>query len=354
MTRFAELTTTGIGGEIAHFVEATSREELIEAAREAFANESEEAPVLVLGGGSNLLVSDDPYAGTVIRTATRGIEFGEPDADGHVLVVAEAGEPWAVLVDATVAKGLSGIEALAGIPGATGAAPVQNIGAYGQELSSSLRRIEFLDAETGEVSWLDAAELKLAYRTSRLKRGELRGAVLRVELALDAAREDGLGAPIAFPQLAKALGAEPGDRRSVQEVRDAVVSLRASKGMVLDPDDLDTRSSGSFFTNPVISTEAARELPAEAPKFPAGESEEGVKLTKLSAAWLIEHSGVPKGYQLPNSRASISTKHTLAITNRGGAAAEEIAELARYVQARVRSEFGVDLRPEPVVIGLDI
>lgn len=354
MTRFAELTTTRIGGEIRDFVDATTRDELIASARSTFERESEDAPVLILGSGSNLLVSDEPYPGTVIRTATRGVSFGEADAEGRVLVVAEAGEPWAELVDQTVDHGLTGIEALAGIPGTSGAAPVQNIGAYGQELSSSLRRIEFLDAATRELAWMDASELDLAYRTSRLKRGELRGVVTRIELELRAVGDDGLGDAIAFPQLAKALGVSLGESRPIREVRDAVVALRASKGMVLDERDLDTRSSGSFFTNPVISAESARDLPAEAPRFPAGESEDGIPLVKLSAAWLIEHSGVPKGYALPNSRASISTKHTLAITNRGDAQAEEIAELARYVQARVRSEFGVDLRPEPVVIGLDI
>lgn len=354
MTRLAELTTTGIGGEAPDFREPATRDELLAVAADAFARETPEEPVLILGGGSNLLVSDDPVPGPVIRVATRGVEVGEPDAEGRVLVVAEAGEPWAGLVDFVVAKGLAGIEALAGIPGTVGAAPVQNIGAYGQELSSVLTRVEHLDAGTGEASWLDADELELEYRTSLLKRGELRGVVTRVELALRQVAHDGLGEPVAYAQLAKALGVELGTPVPLADARDAVVGLRASKGMVLDASDPDTRSSGSFFTNPVISREAARELPMDAPRYPAPDAEDGAKRVKLSAAWLIERSGVPKGFALPHSRAAISSKHTLAITNRGGASAEEIAELARYVQARVRSEFGVDLRPEPVVIGLDI
>lgn len=352
MTRFAELTTTGVGGEIATYLAPASRDELVAAARAAYDSEHDEAPVLILGGGSNLIASDDPFPGTVIRTVTRGMEFSPAGEDGRVLVVAEAGEPWVSLVDASVARGLAGIEALAGIPGCVGAAPVQNIGAYGQEVSSTLTRIELLDAESGELRWLAAEELELEYRTSLLKRGELRGLVTRVELAL---RDlGGQSEPVAFAQLAKALGAELGEQRPVQEIRDAVVALRASKGMVLDAADPDTRSSGSFFTNPVVTSEFARNLPAGAPRFPAGTAEDGRALTKLSAAWLIEHAGLAKGFALPRSRASLSTKHTLALTNRGGASAEEIAELARFVAARVRSEFGVDLRPEPIVLGLDI
>ncbi|CAG7844658.1 UDP-N-acetylenolpyruvoylglucosamine reductase [Pseudoclavibacter triregionum] len=354
MTRLAELTTTGIGGEAASFAEPATRDELVAVAREAFAAQTDEAPVLIVGGGSNLLVSDGPVSGAVIRVATRGVEFGEPDASGRTLVVAEAGEPWAALVDACVDRGLAGIEALAGIPGTAGAAPVQNIGAYGQELASVLTRIELLDAEDGSLEWIDADDLDLAYRTSRLKRGELRGLVTRIELALRDVSADGIGEPVQYGQLASALGVELGERVPLREARDAVVALRRSKGMVLDPGDPDTRSTGSFFTNPVVSQEFARAMPEDMPRYPAPEAEDGTKLVKLSAAWLIDHAGVKKGFALPGSKAAVSSKHTLAITNRGGATAEEIAELARFIGARVRSEYGVDLRPEPVVIGLDI
>lgn len=348
MTTFAELTTTQVSDATAQLVAPTTRDALAtEYLRLVDAGE----PFLVIGGGSNTIVADAGFHGEVLHVCTRGITV-EEDAE-QVLVTAEAGESWSELVDRTVADGLSGIEALAGIPGTVGAAPVQNIGAYGQELADVLERIEVVAADTGEVRWVAANELGLGYRTSALKRGQLHALVLRVVLRLQRVG-DAAGAAVRYAQLAKALGVELGDRVPVVEQRDAVLQLRAAKGMVLDSADPDTRSSGSFFMNPVVHREFVVQLPDDAPQFDAGEDEDGQPLVKLSAAWLIDHAGVKRGFALPGSGAAISSKHTLAITNRDGATAEQIAELARYVRARVLQEFGVLLVPEPNLIGLEV
>ncbi|MGO2110513.1 MAG: UDP-N-acetylmuramate dehydrogenase [Pseudoclavibacter sp.] len=357
-TRLADYTTTRVGGPAPLFETAATRDEVVAAARRLFAEHDD---VVLIAGGSNTIAGDEPLEEPVLHIATRGVEVVDDQRDdpGTVLMVVEAGEPWVDLVNASVAQGFAGIEALAGIPGSVGAAPVQNIGAYGQEVASTLRRIEFYDAELDEVIWIDREQLGLGYRTSMLKRGERRGVVLRVELELlDAPGPDGqpggMGLPIAYAQLASALDAEPGDRLPVVRVRDAVLKLRASKGMVLDPDDPDSVSSGSFFVNPIVSLSFARELPGSAPRYPQDPLPDGTELVKLSAAWLIEHAGIGKGFTLPGSQAAISSKHTLAITNRGGATAEQIAELARYVRARVVAEFGVELQPEPILLGIEL
>lgn len=389
------LTTMQVGGAPERMVTATTQRDLVDAALAVWADGDE---WLVLAGGSNTVASDEAFEGTVLRVATRGIEVLPTDAStpGRVRVRVQAGEPWDELVAYTVGRGWSGIEALSGIPGSTGAAPVQNIGAYGQELSSSLVSIDFLDYITGEVSRIPAAELELGYRTSVLKQGR-QGIVLTVELELhDTADEQAvlggaLGQPVAYAQLATALGVQLGDRVSVQALRDAVLVLRASKGMVLNAEDPDTASSGSFFTNPIVRENFARGLPAEAPRWPlvadaadvvvplgqlasgspldafiahqeelasstvdAAAAASNEALVKLSAAWLIEHAGIRRGFRLPGSRAAISSKHTLAITNTGGASAEEVAQLARYVQGRVQAEFGVILHPEPVLVGIEL
>ncbi|GGA69649.1 UDP-N-acetylenolpyruvoylglucosamine reductase [Pseudoclavibacter endophyticus] len=350
--RLADYTTTRVGGPARRFETATTRDELVERARRLFAEHDE---LVILAGGSNTIAGDDPIDRPVLHIATRGIETVDDQRDdaGTVLVVAEAGEPWVELVDMAVALGFAGIEALAGIPGSVGAAPVQNIGAYGQEVASTLRRIEFYDADLDEVIWIMRDDLGLGYRTSALKRGERRGVVLRVELELLDLPDD-LGAPIAYAQLASALGVDVGERLPVLRVRDTVLGLRASKGMVLDASDPDSVSSGSFFVNPVVSVAFARELPRDAPRYAQPAAPDGTELTKLSAAWLIEQSGIGKGFSLPGSSAAISSKHTLAITNRGGATGEEIAELARYVRVRVLGEFGVELQPEPVLLGIEL
>jgi UDP-N-acetylmuramate dehydrogenase len=391
--RFADLTTLRVGGPIDRLVTATTPDELVARVREA---EASGAPWMVLGGGSNLLVGDDGFEGTVIRIASRGIEARRGDEAGTMRVRVEAGENWDELVAFTVAQGYSGLEALSGIPGSVGASPVQNIGAYGQELSDVLIGIEFLDEGADEPRFMAADELELGYRTSVLKQG-LRGVVVSVEFALHdttAEREvlgEAVGRPVAYAQLAQALGVQVGDRVPVARVREAVLALRSGKGMVLDPDDPDSVSAGSFFTNPIVSEHVARTLPGDAPRWyvapeepdeviPLAELEAASPLdaflahqaeleraeqqptdaaapeplVKLSAAWLIEHSGIRRGFALPGSRAGISTKHTLALTNRGGASAEEVAQLARFVQGRVQAEFGITLHPEPVLVGLEL
>jgi UDP-N-acetylmuramate dehydrogenase len=358
----AEFTTLRVGGPARELVEPATRDELVRTALEVWSTGED---WLLLGGGSNVVIADEGLDGTVIRVVTRGIDIAL-DADGrHARVRAAAGESWDALVAATVGAGLAGIEALSGIPGTVGAAPVQNIGAYGQELGERLVGIDFLDYATGEVVRLDARDLGLGYRTSSLKRGRA-GIVLAVELDLDAG---GWSGPVAYAQLASALGVELGERVPLADARRAVLALRASKGMVLDAADPDSVSAGSFFTNPIVSESFARTLPAEAPRWPIVAEEPDRVLApgqevpalasadyevKLSAAWLIERAGIVRGFALPGSRAAISSKHTLAITNRGGATAAEVAQLAEFVQTRVLAEFGVRLQPEPVFVGHEL
>jgi len=333
---FTELTTLRVGGPAGRLLVAETTDELVAHTRDAWADEE----WLVVGGGSNLLVADAGFDGTVVLVRTRGVEH-EATADGVTVRVA-AGEPWDAFVASTVDNGWTGLEALSGIPGTVGASPVQNIGAYGVELSDVLTRVEFLDAATGERTWVPAAELALGYRTSTLKHGR-RGVVLTVEFALGTDTDGGV--PVRYAQLAGSLGVTLGDRVDPAVVRSTVLGLRAAKGMVLDAEDPDTWSAGSFFTNPIVSAGFAESLPADAPRWPAGDD------VKLSAAWLIEHAGVHRGYALAGSHAAISSKHTLALTNRGDATAAQVAELARYVQLTVLNRFGVSLVPEPVVVG---
>ncbi|MCU1557062.1 MAG: UDP-N-acetylmuramate dehydrogenase [Microbacteriaceae bacterium] len=365
----SELTTLRVGGPATELLAPPSPAELVETTLGVWATGDD---WLVLGGGSNVVVADDGFDGSVIRVTTRGIERLE-SAPGAVLLKVQAGEPWDGVVAHAVDRGWAGIEALSGIPGSSGAAPIQNIGAYGQELASSLEAIEFLDYLSGELRRMPAEELELGYRTSALKRGR-RGLVVSIELRLTG-NADAMSAPVSYPQLATALGVGLGDRLPLSEVRGAVLALRAAKGMLLDATDPDSVSAGSFFTNPIVSTEFARGLPVDAPRWPV-EPNEGEPVVspleifrpenlpappaavdrgvKLSAAWLIEHSGITRGFRLPGSRAAVSSKHTLALVNTGGATAAEIGELARYLQTRVLGAFGVILQPEPLLVGVDV
>lgn len=362
------LTTMQVGGPARELITATTREQLIEVAVDTW--DSNE-PWLILGGGSNTIVADAGFDGTVIHVQTQGIER-EQDisrSPNHSRVRVAAGVNWDDLVTWSIEQGLAGIEALSGIPGTVGAAPIQNIGAYGQELSSVLTAVEFLDRYTHEVAWIPAAELALGYRDSVFKQGK-EGVVLTVELSL-ASFGGNLSAPITFPQLATALGVELGAQVELGTVRNSVLALRTSKGMVLNPADPDTASAGSFFMNPIVTENFARNLPESAPRFPVQVEEKdrvlplgseipelptpsAPRLVKLSAAWLIENAGVRKGYRIPGSHAAISSKHTLAITNQGGATAAEVVGLATYVQAMVQSHFGIILYPEPNLIGVEI
>jgi UDP-N-acetylmuramate dehydrogenase len=363
VTDFRDLTTLRVGGAAGHLVEATSRDEVVATALGFW---GEPADWMILGGGSNLVVADEGFDGNVLRVANRGVDRA---TDGVPRLRIEAGEPWDAVAAFAVAQGLAGVEALSGIPGTAGAGPIQNIGAYGQQLSDTLVGIDFLDFESGEVVTLSAAELGLGYRTSALKAGRL-GVVLGLELALHDAQ--GQSDPIAYAQLATTLGVELGARVPLGEVRDAVLALRASKGMVWNPDDPDSISAGSFFTNPIVTEGFARRLPVDAPRYPTepepaarvlplgaeipvpeGPSS-GEYLVKLSAAWLIEKAGIARGFALPGSAAAISSKHTLAIVNRGGATAAQVVQLAGYVQTRVESEFGVRLQNEPVLVGVQL
>lgn len=369
----SELTTMRVGGVPARLIAPADRDALVAAALDVWATGDD---WLLLGGGSNTIAADDGFDGTVIRIVTRGVER-LPTPEGRVRLRVQAGEPWDDLVALAVRNGWAGIEALSGVPGSTGAAPVQNIGAYGQEIESSLVAVEFLDYESGEVRTLTKAELGLGYRMSVLK-GGLQGIVLSVDLELaDNTVPGGVGAPlsapVAYAQLADALGVSLGSRVSIAELRRTVLALRSSKGMVLDPADPDSVSAGSFFTNPIVSESFARSLPSVAPRWPVTPPEpdaviglppggvhpldipplaDGPYDVKLSAAWLIENAGIRRGFSLPGSGAAISSKHTLAIVNRGGATAQDVAQLASFIQARVQSDFGVLLRPEPVLVGL--
>lgn len=378
----ADATTMRVGGEVEHWVVATTREAIAAAYAAAL---DDETPLLVLGGGSNTVAASDRFDGTVLQVAARGIRTlaapepprrpagEEPPVDDSVVLRVEAGESWEALVAQTVADGLAGLEALSGIPGSVGAAPIQNIGAYGQEVASTLLGIELLEPETLQVRQVPAAELRLGYRDSALKQGLLPGIVLSVDLRLHRT-SDGRSQPVAYQQLATALGVDLGTRVPLEDVRETVLQLRRAKGMVLS-DDSDSVSAGSFFTNPIVSARFANELPSDAPRWSVAPRptatvlpldadafatgalpslDRPVPQVKLSAAWLIEHAGIRRGFALPGSRAAISSKHTLALTNRGGATGEQVAELARFVQARVENQFGVHLVPEPVLVNLPL
>lgn len=331
-------TTLRLGGPARDWVEATTEREVVDAIRRLDAAGD---PVLVLAGGSNLVVADEGFEGTVVKLATRGVS---PDADdpddlgclGAVTVTVAAGESWDALVARAVDAGWVGIEALSGIPGSVGATPIQNVGAYGQEVSETIASVRTWDRRHGRLRTFAAADCGFGYRTSRFKDEPGRFVVLDVTFLL---KQGTLGAPVRYAELAATLGVEQGERAPLADVRAAVLKLRGGKGMVLDPEDHDTWSAGSFFTNPVV---AAGDVPEGAPAWPqAG----GVK---TSAAWLIERAGFGKGYG--GDRLSLSTKHTLALTNRGGATTAELLALAREIRDGVEARFGIRLVNEPVLV----
>lgn len=347
----AALTTAAVGGPAGKYVEARTEAEIIDAVRTA---DTAGEPVLVIGGGSNLLISDDGFPGTVVKIASEGFTVNAEDSCGGVAVVVQAGHNWDALVEHAVLHAWSGIEALSGIPGATGATPVQNVGAYGSEVSQTIAAVRTWDRTRNAVQTFTNSELKFGYRDSILKQATVAGSpryvVLTVEFQLPLGR---MSAPIRYAELARSQGVEPGKRAYSNDVRREVLRLRASKGMVLDAADRDTYSTGSFFTNPVVPAAVAAGLPENAPQYPAGV--EG--MVKLSAAWLIDQAGFGKGYGLePDSasggRAALSTKHTLAITNRGSASAKDMLAIAREVRDGVLERFGIELHPEPLLIGV--
>ena len=349
--RLADLTTMRVGGPAQRYLEASTTDELVDAVREV---DDADEPLLIVAGGSNLVVADEGVAGTVVRVATRGITVESADHCGGAMVRVAAGESWDGLVERAVAEGWSGIEALSGIPGATGSTPIQNVGAYGQEVAQTITRVRTWDREAGAVRTFFAADCAFAYRDSIFKRTPYGGPVPSatgryVVLSVTFQHRQGdLSAPIRYAELARQLGVEVGDRAPMTAVRETVLRIRASKGMVLDSRDHDTWSAGSFFTNPILTAEEAARLPEDAPRFSAGEGR-----VKTSAAWLISHAGFDKGFAV-SERASLSTKHSLALTNRGGATSEDLRELATTVQAGVAERFGVRLEAEPVRLGVEI
>jgi UDP-N-acetylmuramate dehydrogenase len=339
----ASLTTLRLGGPADRLLTAHTSDALIDAVRECDAAGS---PLLLLGSGSNLVVADEGFRGTVVRVAGAGIEVSPVGPDGVDLRVA-AGQDWDSVVARAVAEGWAGVEALSGIPGSTGATPMQNVGAYGQDVSETITEVRTWDREQGRVRTLGPADCEFGYRSSRLKleryRGGPRFVVLEVGFRLTPSAVSG---PVRYAELARTLGVEVGERAALADVREAVLGLRRGKGMVLDPADHDTWSAGSFFTNPVVPQST---VPDAAPRWPAGDGPGGDPLVKTSAAWLIEHAGFGKGYGLPGPVA-LSTKHTLALTNRGPATTKDLLALAREVRDGVRAAFGIDLDPEPTLV----
>ena len=337
MIRLSELTTLRLGGPAGSVVDARSEAELIEAARGG--------DVLLVAGGSNLVIADAGWPGTVVRVLTRGV--AEREADGRVELTVAAGEEWEAFVARCVAEGLAGVESLSGIPGSIGATPIQNVGAYGQEVAETIVSVRALERASGDLRDLAPEECGFAYRSSAFKRDPGRWVVLAVTFALER-RE--LSGPLAYAELARTLDVRPGEGAPLAEVREAVLGLRRGKGMVLDPADPDSVSAGSFFTNPILSEEAFSALEQRAecpPRFPEPEGR-----VKTSAAWLIERAGFQRGYGNPDGIA-ISSKHTLALTNRGGGTTAELLALAREIAAGVEERFGVTLQPEPTLVGVE-
>ena len=372
----AGYTTLGVGGPAARFLKAVRDDQVVAAVRAADATGE---PVLVLGGGSNLVVADEGFPGSVVHVATRGVQVND-DRDGTTVAVA-AGEDWDALVRRCVADGLSGLECLSGIPGLAGATPIQNVGAYGQEVAETIVTVRAYDRLGDAVVELANAECGFGYRTSAFKRSAdagrgvaaqaggrpARGAALNPATATGrfvvlgvtfrlAAGE--LSAPVRYAELAKSLGVGEGERVPLADARAAVLALRRGKGMVLDPADPDSRSAGSFFTNPVLDpgqladverrAEARSGRPVSVPRYPAPDGQ-----VKISAAWLIDQAGFGKGYP-GTGPARISSKHTLALTNQGGADTASLIGLAREIRDGVRQAFGVDLVNEPVLVGTQL
>jgi UDP-N-acetylmuramate dehydrogenase len=346
----ADYTTLGLGGRARSFVSAATEAELIGAVKTA---DAAAEPVLLIGGGSNLVISDEGFPGTVIHVNTRGIGYATAaDADdGAVDVTVAAGEDWDGVVAATVAEGLAGLESLSGIPGRAGATPIQNVGAYGREVAEVITRVRVYDRSGDQILVLGNEDCSFAYRTSLFKSTGARYVVLAVTFRL--ARQ-ALSLPVKYAELAAELGVALGEETGVGEVRSAVLKIRARKGMVLSPGDPDTRSAGSFFTNPIITVAdfAAVEAAAAArADGPVPRYEAGAGLVKVPAAWLIEHAGFAKGYGAP-APARVSSKHTLALVNAGHATTSDLLALAREIVSGVQSAYGVALTPEPILIGV--
>jgi len=336
MTTLNKYTSLRVGGPAKSIVNVSTEEEIIAAIEDAG-----DSPVLIIGGGSNVLISDSGFEGTVIHIANNQAE-SEVDACSGATLTIGAGENWDSFVVTTISRGFAGLETLSGIPGTVGAAPIQNIGAYGHEVSEFITRVRTYDRQAKAIKTFTNSECEFEYRNSHFKKHPGRYIVLSVQFQI---RRGEVSTPITYAELAKKLGISVGEKAPVIDVRKAVMELRAAKGMLLNPDDKDSWSAGSFFTNPIVSTEVASALPENAPKWPMADGR-----VKTSAAWLIENSGIAKGHA--HGGAQVSSKHVLALTNSGSATAEEICELAREVRASVEAKFGITLEPEVNLVGL--
>ena len=350
MTSLADYTTLGLGGPARTFVSASAEADLVESVRAA---DAAGEPVLLIGGGSNLVISDAGFPGTAIHIGTRGLAYAQAGVNAVDATVA-AGEDWDDVVAATVADGLAGLETLSGIPGRAGATPIQNVGAYGREVAEVITQVRVYDRQDDQITVIPNEACSFAYRTSLFKAIGPRYVVLAVTFRLAA---QPLSMPVKYAELAAELGVQVGQRAGVSDVRAAVLKIRARKGMVLSPGDPDTRSAGSFFTNPIISldqfarveaTAADRGIAGPVPRYGAGDG-----LVKVSAAWLIECSGFAKGYGAP-APARVSSKHTLALTNTGNATTADLVALAREIVEGVQATFDVTLTPEPTLIGVTL
>ncbi|MEU0560387.1 UDP-N-acetylmuramate dehydrogenase [Dactylosporangium sp. NPDC006015] len=335
----ADLTTLRLGGPAGELVEVTSEEEAVTAVRTG-------KPVLVLAGGSNVVIADEGFPGTVVLLRQRGIHVQEEG--GSVRLTVQAGQPWDEVAAAAVANGWAGIESLSGIPGSAGATPIQNVGAYGQEVAETITAVRAYDRTRDEIVTLPRDACGFAYRTSVFKHNE-RFVVLSVTFELAVSP---LSTPIRYAELARTLGVQAGESAPLADVRETVLKLRAGKGMVLDPSDRDTFSVGSFFTNPVVAADAVEHVRRAAGEPPAWPAPDG--MVKLSAAWLIERAGFGKGYGDPASGVALSGKHTLALTNRGTGTTAALLGLARAIQHGVQEKFGVRLHPEPVLVNCSL
>ena len=338
MTDLRDFTSLRVGGPAKNFVEAHNEEEIIAALVAAG-----DSPVLILGGGTNILISDAGFAGTVIHITNSAL-VAEVDACSGATLTIGAGENWDDFVALTIERGFAGLETLSGIPGTVGAAPIQNIGAYGHEVSEFITRVRTYDRVAKAIRTFTNQECEFEYRSSIFKKNPGQFIILEVQFQI---RIGDSSDPITYLELAKKLDIQMGEKAPTQQVRHTVLELRASKGMLLSPEDRDSWSAGSFFTNPIVSQQEADKLPNAAPKWPLIDGQ-----VKISAAWLIENAGMHKGDEVGGAR--ISTKHVLALTNAGDATATDLIELAKTAQAKVYEKFGIKLEPEVNLVGLSL
>jgi UDP-N-acetylmuramate dehydrogenase len=338
MTELSKYTSFRVGGPASKIIQVSTEAEIIAAIEDAG-----DSPILIMGGGTNVLISDKGFDGTVIRISNNSVQ-SEVDACSGATLTIGAGEDWDTFVQTTIDRGFAGLETLSGIPGTVGAAPIQNIGAYGHEVAEFITRVRTYDRQEKALKTFTNSECQFSYRNSYFKAHPGRYVVLEVQFQI---RRGEFSDPITYVELSKKLGIEPGEKAPVAATRAAVLELRASKGMLLKNDDHDSWSAGSFFTNPIISQQAADQLPNAAPKWPLNDGR-----VKVSAAWLIENSGIHKGDEVGGAR--ISTKHVLALSNSGNATASDIAELAKRARNQVKEVFGITLEAEVNLVGVEI